>query len=205
MGHPTPSRLTVMLMGLLLSLSAAAQIRIDDGQQETVTHRLSNLTWADRNDFERWTAAVERLGQRHYGQSLRHDKSDLQLLQRIADDRLIKQEDRETLQGLGVVLGNVLQRELNLEWKVYEDAVGRNRALCVPGTSDCLFPVTMLSRRLEVGVSVDVHEIYNNAVGIIKPYLPPSHPYSERPEAPREKPSWIDDRPQRPPTRIRME
>lgn len=199
-----PSRLILVLVGLLLSLSAAAQIRIDDGQQ-AVYPRLSNLTWADRTDFERWTGEVERIGRRYYGQPLRHDKSDLDLLQRITDDRRIKQDDIETLQGLGVVLGNVLQRELGLEWKVYEDAVGRSRALCAPGTSDCLFPVTMLSRRLEVGLTVDVHKIYNDAVAAIDPYLPTNKPYSEPKPDTREKPSWIDDRPQRPPIRIRVE
>lgn len=204
MHRPIRHQLATLLLGLLLACSAQAQIRIDDGTQETVTHRTSNLTWSDRAEFDRWVDAVERIGQRHYGQSLRHDKSDLQLLQRIADDRRIKQDDRETLQGLGVVLGNVLQRELNLEWKVYEDALGRSRALCVPATSDCLFPVTMLSRRLEVGVPVDVNAIYNDAVAAIEPYLPGT-PYSEPKPDLREKPSWIDDRPQRPPTRIRVE
>lgn len=204
MRRSTRHHLAVLLLGLLLTCSANAQIRIDDGQNETVTHRTSNLTWADRAEFERWVDAVERIGQRHYGQSLRHDSSDLQLLQRIADDGRIKPDDREKLQGLGVVLGNVLQRELGLEWKAYEDTRGRSRALCVPNTSDCLFPVTMLSRRLEVGVPVDVNKIYSDAVAAIEPYLPGT-PYSEPKPDPREKPSWIDDRPQRPPIRIRVE
>lgn len=205
MSHLTRARLIMTLVGLMLTVGANAQIRIDDGQQESDTYRLSNLTWADRNDFERWAGNVERLGQRHFGQSLRHDKTDLRLLQRIADDRLIKQDDRETLQGMGVILGNILQRELDLEWKVYEDAAGRSRALCVPGTADCLFPVTMLSRRLEVGLNVDVNKIYTDAVATIDPYLPKETPYAEPKPDPREKPSWIDDRPQRPPTRIRVQ
>jgi hypothetical protein len=191
----------------LLAASTFAEIRVNAADEEKAKQKVSELTWADENDLIRKAQAVENLGQRHFGQSLRHDKSDLVLLQRIANGQLIKQENKEMLQALGVVLGNTLQVELALlEWKVYTDAMGRSRALCVPDTEHCLFPMTMLSRRLEVGLPVNVQKIYATAMKTIDPYLPDDNTYDGVKPDPREKPTWLNDRPRsRPPVRIRLE
>lgn len=193
------------LASLLATTLASAQISITAEDEQEAEQKVSELTWADRNDLEQKEKAVERLGQRHYGQSLRHDLSDLTLLQRIADDKLVRQSDVENLQALGAVLGNTLKKELGLEWKVYTDDKGRSRALCVPDTEYCLFPLTMLSRRLEVGVPVDVRQVYKQAVDAIQPYLPDQNAYDGVKPDPRAKPSWIDDRKTRPPVRIRVQ
>src|SRR5690606_41213161 len=105
---------------------AADRTFITKEDEEKAKQKVSDLTWADKNDLARKEELVEQLGQRNFGQSLRHNKSDLELLQRIADERLIRQEDVERLQALGAVLGNTLGDELGLEWKVYEDARGRS-------------------------------------------------------------------------------
>lgn len=198
----------VGVVGLISAIQAeAAQDRtfISREDRDKAQQKVSELTWADRNDLARKQNIVESLGQRHFGQSLRHNLSDLELLQRLADRKVIKQQDLESLQALGAVLGNTLRDELGLEWKVYNDEVARSRALCVPDTEYCLFPLTMLSRRLEVGLPVDVRQIYDEAVAAIDPYLPDANAYDGRKPDPREKPSWIEDRKTRPPTRIRVQ
>lgn len=194
-----------VLVGLLATSLATAEISITAEDDRKAEQKVSELTWADKNDLELKVQIVEGLGQRHYGRSLRHDLSDLALLQRIADDKLIKQRDVEKLQALGAVLGDSLKRELGLEWKVYADAKGRSRALCVPETEYCLFPLTMLSRRLEVGLPVNVRAVYNDAVEDIEPYLADNNAYDGTKPDPRDKPSWIDDRKTRPPVRIRVQ
>lgn len=204
---PLKSRLSLLLALAVsfLAAGAAADFRINAEDEEKAKQKVTELTWADQNDLARKEQAVERIGQRHFGQSLRHDKSDLELLQRIANRKLIKENDVENLQALGVVLGNTLQQELGLEWKVYTDEKGRSRALCVPDTQYCLFPMTMLSRRLEVGLPVNVQTIYQDAVAVIDPYVPDQNAYDGIKPDPTERPGWLKDRESRPPTRIRIE
>lgn len=201
-------RLLPLLFGsLLLAGTASAQINISAEDDEETQRKVRELTWADENELARKAQTVERLGQRHYGQSLRDDLSDLRLLQRIADDRLVEPGNVEDLQALGVVLGNVLAEELDLEWKVYADEKGRSRAVCVPDTEYCLFPLTMLSRRLEVNVPVDVNEVYGGAVAAIEPYLPDQNAYDGKKPDPAERPGWLKDHEKRtrPPIRIRVQ
>ena len=48
-----------------------------------------------------------------------------------------------------------------LLWVIYQDKYGRSRSLQVPGfDKDFIFPVTQVSRKAEVGIKVDVREIY---------------------------------------------
>lgn len=202
----TRLRLLLALAMTAIATGATADFRINAQDEEKAKQKIFDLTWADESDLERKEQAVERIGQRHFGQSLRHDKSDLELLQRIADRKLIKENDLENLQALGVVLGNTLQQELGLEWKVYADEKGRSRALCVPETENCLFPMTMLSRRLEVGLPVDVETIYEDAVAAIDPYLPDQNAYDGIKPDPADRPGWLKDRnSERPPIRIHVE
>ncbi|MEX1032179.1 MAG: DUF3806 domain-containing protein [Cellvibrionaceae bacterium] len=199
------SRWCFALVTVLLASGASAEIRITAEDEKRARQKVGELSWADENELTRKARMIENLGRRHFGRSLRNDKSDLELLQRIADQKLIKEEDTETLQALGVVLGNTLRRELALEWKVYNDELGRSRALCVPDTEHCLFPMTMLSRRLEVGLPVNVEAVYDNAVATIDPYIPDSNAYDGVKPDPTERPKWIQDRKPKPPVRIRIQ
>lgn len=201
------SRLCLMLVltGTLVAGNAAAEIRINAQDDEDANQKVSELSWADQNELSRKEGEVESIGQRHFGQSLRHDKSDLVVLQRIADDKLIEQDNVEMLQALGIVLGNTLARELDLEWQVYSDEMGRSRAICVPNTEHCLFPLTMLSRRLEVGLSVDVSKVYDEAVAAIEPFTPDRNAYDGVKPDTRDKPSWTREPKPKPPIRIRVQ
>jgi len=69
------------------------------------------------------------------------------------------------LQSMGVVLGDAFVQELGLRWIMVEDEYGRDPALSVPGKSVLLFPLTMISKRVEAGRAVDVLELFNWTVG----------------------------------------
>lgn len=64
------------------------------------------------------------------------------------------------LQCLGVVLGDALVMETELQWTAVEDEYGRNPVVCVPGTTILAFPLTMISKRVERGEDVDVFELF---------------------------------------------
>jgi len=157
---------TLMLASLWASLPAQAQIHIDDFSQ------------TDHNHMRQQVQSIETLVQMRMGTRLRGDLSDLSTLQTIVDRELIERDDLLRLQALGAVLGNVMAAEVEqLHWKIYEDEQGRSRALCVANTQHCLFPVTMLSRRMTVGLKPNVQEVYRNALELIAPHLP-QQPYT---------------------------
>jgi hypothetical protein len=69
--------------------------------------------------------------------------------------------DTYQLQSMGVVLGDVFVEGLGFEWVMVEDDYGRDPAVRVPGTSILLFPLTMISKRIENGEAVDTIELFN--------------------------------------------
>ena len=135
---------------------------------------ITELSWMDQSRMEKEINSITELAKSKTGNNIRRDLSDLDTLQRIINNEFIKTDDYEKQQALGVVLGNVMLADFpnTFEWKIYEDELGRSRALCVRRTSDCLFPVTMLSRRMEVGLNPDVKKIYDEAIMLMEKHLP---------------------------------
>lgn len=134
---------------------------------------ISDFSWMDRNHMAKQVKKVDDLARQRVGSQIREDKSDLDTLQRIVDRDLVPQDDRLLMQAMGAVLGNLMAKEVDeLEWKIYEDEEGRSRALCVGDTEQCLFPITMLSRRMSVGLKPDVQKIYQDAMEMVEPLLP---------------------------------
>lgn len=139
----------VLLAGLSCSLNA----------QEWRTEPLSEIDrqyMADRHE------AISALARSHFGRQLNGKKSnDLPILQRLLDDGVVGRDQVALLQGMGMVLGDLLKREYGLTWVVYRDSVGRSRSLQVPGfDKDFIFPVTRISRLVTAGADVDVAAIY---------------------------------------------
>jgi hypothetical protein len=135
---------------------------------------LTDLGWMDHNRMEQEITTVNELAQTKTGTPLRRDLTDLDTLQRIINKELVAIDDHKTQQALGVVLGNVMLADFpnTFEWKVYEDDIGRSRAICVKQTSACLFPITMLSRRMAVGTKPDVKKVYEEAILLMDKHLP---------------------------------
>ena len=140
-------------------------------QKEAV---ISELGWMDKSKMDKELTALSELTQTKLGTPIRTDLSDLATMQRLIDKELVAQNDYSTQQAMGVALGNLILADFpnTFEGKVYEDEVGRSRALCVKKTSECLFPITMLSRRMEVGSKPDVKTIHNDAILLMEKHLP---------------------------------
>ncbi|WP_235425643.1 DUF3806 domain-containing protein [Cellvibrio mixtus] len=136
--------------------------------------QIEELDWIDKKHMDEAEQKINALFQAKLGTGIRHDLTDLNSLQRIFDSKLVKTDDYKTLQAMGIVLGNVMQADFPnaLEWKVYSDDLGRSRALCVKNTANCLFPVTMLERRVEAGIHPDVKKIYSDAILSMEKHLP---------------------------------
>ncbi len=88
-------------------------------------------------------------------------KSDLAYFQALVDQRVLRPEQTEEWQALGVVFGDLLVNEFGLRWVSYEDELGASKALRWRKTDNFVFPVTVFSKRVQFGEKIDVTEIYN--------------------------------------------
>ena len=140
--------------------------------------KITDLNWLNQNFLDQQRKRVDDMSRTHFGQQIRRNKSDLRTLQRLIDSGAVKGSDKIELQALGVVLGDVFVAETKgLQWRVYEDELGKSHAVCLEGTKNCLFPITMLSRRLEAGVAPEVNDVYQKGLMDMSPFLP-KKPYS---------------------------
>lgn len=150
------------LLIITLLLATPALFAADDWRTESLSPVDERYMETQRDKLDD-IARVE-LGLQFNGEV----ENDLHILQELLDRRLVERNQTALLQGMGIVLGDLLVKQENLQWVVYIDDVGRSRALTAPGKEEFLFPVTMISRRVEAGIDVDVKEIYQRAVDMAR-------------------------------------
>lgn len=92
----------------------------------------------------------------------------LGLLNAILSNGWIQPDETLKLQCLGISFGDALAQLMGLEWRMVVDEYGRDPALVQPGTSIVLFPQTMISKRIENGERVDVHEMFKSTCNTIQ-------------------------------------
>lgn len=166
-------RLSIIAL-LLLSPLAAAQ-----PAQKLV---IEDLGLTDHSYLERQVERIDEMARTELGTQLRNDYGDLAVLQQIVDRDLIDSEDTEGLQALGAVMAKLMLRDVpSLEWKIYKDHLGRSRALCAKQTLECLFPITMLSRRMEKGLKPNVKKVYEEGLSMLDAHVA-QIPYGGGPE-----------------------
>ncbi len=138
--------------------------------------RISDLSYLDKQYMSQQRELLAELAAKHFGRKFNGARdNDLDLLQSILDKRLVRAEQKQELQAMGVIMGDLLAADLKLRWVIYEDRQGRSRALRDGSSDTYLFPITMISRRWEVGNHTPVAAIYLKARDIIidsRPGLP---------------------------------
>lgn len=85
----------------------------------------------------------------------------LRLLDTIIKNGWIERSETVKLQSLGITLGDAFVQKLGFEWVSVEDELGRDPAIRLPGTSIVMFPLTMISKRIERGEVVDVYQLFD--------------------------------------------
>ena len=153
---------------LAVWLALATGVHADD------TPKISALGSLDRQFMQQQRNRVDELARFDLGRQLQTDKNNnLGILQTLLERRVVTADQTLELQAMGVVLGDLLAAELGMKWVIYEDRYGRSRALQLGSSDNFLFPITMISRRVEAGASVDVTAVYEKARKIIEPYRTP--------------------------------
>ena len=185
------------LVGLLL-LYALSRSEVDTGMasatnQQVVLRDASRSMLRDekKSIVEDFAEMDEResLGQRDLVSALtrRHvgvspsggGLGDLVLLQKILDQGVLENDQAFELQALGVTLGDVMARQLGLEWVVVNDEYGRTRALQYGTNEDVFFPITMISRRYEADIFVDVEALYAKMAAEVEALRPSGEPHED--------------------------
>ena len=107
----------------------------------------------------KWVA-VERLVDEEYRLPLTTEPTTLGLLQRLLDEDVVSR-DPYALQCLGAVLGRIMVANIpGLDWILIEDENGKAMCLRYADTSLCIFPLTMISKRVERGEVADIASLY---------------------------------------------
>ncbi len=150
----------------LLSLALVASMLVvlsnpAVSQHLSIELQIAPLSDIDRRFMNAQRAKIEALANREGRQLGGIIRRDLETLQVILDTRMIPRDDTLTQQALGIVLGDLLATNLNMQWVVYRDRAGRSRALKDKLGKIFIFPITMISRRYGSGAKVDVTAIYD--------------------------------------------
>lgn len=162
-------RLPSLIASLLcLTLLSAAALANDRGDSDFT---VSAFKPSDHRYLQQGYERINELTKRHFGSQLQQQVDhDLELMQRLLDSDAVGASDRRLLQDMGIVMGRLLEQEQDLRWVVYQDKYGRSRALQLKRTDNTLFPITMISRRAEVGVDVDIKALYQKAYDRVDAY-----------------------------------
>ncbi len=139
--------------------------------------RITNLERVDEIYLDHKRELISDLSFKRLDKILYGDKRDLSVLQQLLNQQIVAAANAEELLAMGVALGDVYVKEHQMTWQVYEDNRGKSRAVCLPRINQCLFPVTMISKRVKRNVKVDINSVYNNGFNLIKDYIP-KLPYS---------------------------
>ena len=95
---------------------------------------------------------------------------DLTILQKIIDSKVLSPSETWELQSLGVVFGDIFAEEYGLRWVIVVDEYGRDPALRYMDTSNLVFPLTMISKRVEDGKEVALMAIFEAVSDYIKEF-----------------------------------
>ena len=69
---------------------------------------------------------------------------------------------------MGIILGDAFVQELGMHWMIVEDNLGRDPAIRLKNTSIVMYPMTMISKRIERGERIDIIDFFNSVVERIK-------------------------------------
>ena len=104
-------------------------------------------------------SVIDALSRQRYDTPPRGNEDDLIVIQRILDEGVFRSDQTRELRCLGLAFGEAIRSRLELSWVTVQDSYGRDPALQYGDRALLVFPRTMISKRVEKGEVVDVHEM----------------------------------------------
>jgi hypothetical protein len=131
--------------------------------------KITPLNEADQKRLRDQRAVIERyLGNEDSKEKYKTAAGKLGTIRAILQGEVFKRDQKYELQCLGIVLGDVFVQDMGMEWIMVEDEYGRDPAVRMPNTTVILYPMTMISKRIERGERVDVFELYNGTAAQVE-------------------------------------
>ena len=160
---------------LILVLAALVVVGCEKEQSERETRvsepeqKSSNLNPDDLANLAKQRTVVEAyLKDDESKEKYRTSAGKLGLLRALLQQKVFKSNQTYELQCMGIVLGDVFVQELGMTWIMVEDEYGRDPAVRLGDSGIILFPLTMISKRVEKDEEVDVFEMFNGIAAKIE-------------------------------------
>jgi hypothetical protein len=143
--------------------------------------KFERLTPADEERLRQQRAIIERyLGDDEMSRAnYAKPAGKLGLLRTLLEAKIFDASQWLELQSMGIVLGDAIVQEMGWLWRMVEDEYGRDPCVKVPGSSMILFPLTMISKRVEQGETVDVFALFNIAVADVEERAKTAEPLAD--------------------------
>ena len=160
----------IVLAGVMLACGCGnrpRQTEMDNASQRP--QKITPLTEDDQKRLREQRAVVEK----YVADDVSRQKyltaaGKLGTIRALLDEKVFKPNQTYELQCLGIVLGDAFAQELKMEWVMVEDESGRGPAVRLPDTTIILYPLTMISKRVERGEKVDVFDLFNWAAAQVE-------------------------------------
>lgn len=130
--------------------------------------KIEPLSPADSSHVEKQRDWVRGHYEPHVRQQYETLEGKLRLLDAILKNKWVEPTETWKLQSLGITLGDALAQKMGLLWVAVDDEHGRTPSLQCPGTTIVMFPLTMISKRIERGETVDVRDLFAKTCSMIE-------------------------------------
>ena len=122
----------------------------------------------DLDRIESQVRVVSQTYERRFGEEFPSGTKRIAALQRMLNEKVFRKDETYKLQSMGVALGQILAEAGSLQWVTVSDEYGDDPALRYRRTSVLVFPLTMISKRVERDEEVDVEYLYEHTLSIVR-------------------------------------
>ena len=131
--------------------------------------QISNLTSRDHDRLNEQRAVItEYLSKEDLESKYQTPAGKLCTLRALLDANVFQKSQTYELQPRGVVVGDAFVQEMGIHWVMVEDEYGRDPVIEYKETSIILYPLTMISKRVEKDEEVDVFELFNGTAARVE-------------------------------------
>jgi hypothetical protein len=124
--------------------------------------KVSAMDGSDWAHLRELVATIQATVKRRYGvEKLTQTLDDVEALQRLVDENVFDETQPNEIRAMGAVFGNVLEKQLGMEWIMIEDQGQREPGLRLKNAqSFTLMPLRMIKEKLDRGLPVDLAQTF---------------------------------------------
>ncbi len=129
---------------------------------------IGELTNIDESELTKRRNVIEKYLSPSSSDKYKSVAGKLGLLRALIEQKVFDSTNTYELQCMGIIFGDAFVQELDMHWIIVEDEMGRDPAIRLGNSSIIMYPMTMISKRIEREEEIDVFELFNGLVENIK-------------------------------------